>query len=252
MRIRLIVRACVVLMTGALLVPQAGSLAWGRPMDSSLQQQLLALYHSYEQAIVAGQVETALALRSAPVRMALTQGIKTPKDRSDYLTAAAAMVPDRLEVRHASINDAGDKALLVAWAFKTVAAGPGQEEFDLGFVREGGTWTLGALEARPGPADIKACRDPSSQPIAAYDTGRVVSLAGRIERVDFQPDYTLVVVLAGDTETCAFLPGPAALQQHGLDPAILQPYRIADIGGVPNRTDPQKVMVNSITVRAEE
>jgi len=43
-------------------------------MDSSLQQQLLALYHSYEQAIVAGQVEAALALRAAPVRTALTQG----------------------------------------------------------------------------------------------------------------------------------------------------------------------------------
>jgi len=79
-----------------------------------------------------------------------------------------------------------------------------------------------------------------------------VSLAGRIERVDFQPDYTLVVVLSGDTETCAFLPGRTALQQRGLDPAILEPYRFADIGGVPNRTDPQKVMVNSITVRAEE
>jgi hypothetical protein len=79
-----------------------------------------------------------------------------------------------------------------------------------------------------------------------------VSLAGRIERVDFMPDHTLVVVLVGNTETCAFLPDRAALQQHGLDPATLQPFRFAEITGVAHRTDKQKVMVNNITVHAEE
>jgi hypothetical protein len=37
-----------------------------------------------------------------------------------------------------------------------------------------------------------------------------------------------------------------------LDPAILLPYRVAEISGVANRTDAQKVMVNNITVHAEE
>ena len=59
-------------------------------------------------------------------------------------------------------------------------------------------------------------------------------------------------VAAGGTETCAFLPDRAVLQQHGLDPAILLPYRVAEISGVANRTDAQKAMVNNITVHAEE
>jgi hypothetical protein len=61
-----------------------------------------------------------------------------------------------------------------------------------------------------------------------------------------------VVLLAGNTETCAFLPNRAALQQHGLNPAILLPYRIAAITGVAERDNAQKVMVNNITVHAAE
>jgi hypothetical protein len=197
-------------------------------------------------------LDAALALRSAAVRTALTQQFKTPKDRADYLEAAREMVPDRLELRHASMNDAGDKAVLIAWADKTTASGQGQKELDMSFVREAGTWRLGDLAVGPGPADIKRCADPADQPVSAYDTSRSVPVAGRIERVDFLPNHTLVVLLVGDTETCAFLPARAVLQQHGLDPAILEPYRFAEITGAPHRTDAQKVMVNSITVRAEE
>jgi hypothetical protein len=245
-------RWLVVLVTLALVSLPIADLAWGRPVDGALQQQLLALYHRHDQAIAAGQLDAALALRSAAVRTALTQQFKTPKDRADYLAAAREMVPDRLELRHASMNDAGDKALLIAWADKAIASGPVKNELDISFVLEGGTWKLGDLAAGPGPADIKRCADPSNQPVSAYDTGRSVSVVGRIERVDFLPAHTLVVVLAGDTETCAFLPERAALQQHGLNPTILQPYRFAEITGAPHRTDAQKIMVNSITVRAEE
>jgi hypothetical protein len=119
-------------------------------------------------------------------------------------------------------------------------------------VKEGNAWKLGETQVGPGPSAIKRCTDTRYEPLSAYDASRPVSLAGRIERVDFQPDHTLVVVLSGDTEVCAFLPDRASLQQHGLDPATLQPYRVADISGIGNRQNPQKVMVNSITVHAEE
>jgi hypothetical protein len=235
----------------ALTVPFAAGLAWGRPMDGALQQQLQALYSRYNQDVTAGQLDEALALRSSAVRAALMQRLKTPKDRQDYLAAARELVPDRLELRHASINDATEKALLIAWADKATTSGQVRNELDIGFVREDSTWKLGDLALGPGPADIKHC-NAGYDPISAYDTSRGVSLVGRIERVDFQPDHTLVVVLSGSTETCAFLPDRAALQQHGLDPNILQPYRVAEITGVAHRSDPQKVAVNNIIVRAEE
>lgn len=230
----------------------AGSSAHAAPMDGPLQQQLLALYSRYNTAIAAGKLETALALRSTAVRTALASQLKTAKDQQDYLAGAKVMVPDRLELRHASVSDTGDKALLIVLADKRLTAGEVQSELDMGFVKEGGVWKLGELVQGPGPADIDRCRDPSYQPISAYDTSKTVSLAGRIERVDFLPDHTLVVVLAGNTETCAFLPDRATLQQHGMNPAILQPYRLAEISGVAARGNPQKVMVNNITVHAEE
>jgi hypothetical protein len=226
--------------------------AQARPMEGPLQQQLLALFNRYNAAIAAGRLDDALALRSTATREALTQQLKTPKDRQDYLATARQMVPDRLELRHASVNDAGDKALLIVLADKTLASGPAQNELDMSFSKEAGAWKLGDLTLGPGPADIQRCRDPSFQPMSAYDTSHTVSLTGRIERVDFLADHTLVVLLSGSTETCAFLPDRAALQQHGMDPDILQPYRIAEISGVAGRSDAQKVMVNTITVHAEE
>lgn len=229
-----------------------GSAARAAPMEGPLQQQLLALYHRYNAAITAGKLETALSLRSTAVRTALAAQLKTAKDQQDYLAGAKEMVPDRLELRHASVGDTGDKALLIVLADKHLTAGQVQNELDMGFVKEGGVWKLGDLVQGPGPADINRCRDPSFQPISAYDTSKAVSLAGRIERVDFLPDHTLVVLLAGNTETCAFLPDRATLQQHGLNPAILQPYRVADITGVAAKDNAQKVMVNNITVHAEE
>jgi len=243
--------AALVLAPLMLIEPFSVSLAWARPMDGTLQVQLQTLLSRYNQDITAGHLDAALALRSAAARAALEQQLKTPKDRQDYLAGARELVPDRLELRHASVDDAGEKALLVAWADKTTASGPVRGEVDIGFVRENGVWKLGDLAMGPGPADIKAC-NPAYEPLGAYDSSRGVSLAGRIERVDFQPDHTLVVVLAGNAETCAFLPNRATLQQHGLDPELLQPYRVAEITGVANRTDPQKVMVNNITVHAEE
>jgi hypothetical protein len=234
-----------------LATPFTAGLGWARPMDGALQQQLQALFSRYNQDIAAGNLDAALALRSTEARAALQQQLKTPKDRQDYLTGARELVPDRLELRHASIDDATEKALLIAWADKTGPSGQVRNELDIGFVREGGTWKLGDLVLGPGPADIKRC-NPSYQPISAYDTSHALSLAGRIERVDFLPDHTLVVMLSGNTETCAFLPDRATLQQHGMDPAILQPYRVAEIAAVANRGDPQKVMVNNITVHAEE
>lgn len=234
-----------------LMVPLAATVAWGRPMDGPLQQELLALYDRYNKDIAAGNLDAALALRASTVRTALEQQLKTPKDRDDYLAGARDLVPTRLEVRHASVDNSTERARLIAWADKATSSGQAQNELDIGFVRENGTWKLGDLVLGPGPADIKHC-NTGYEPISAYDTSHPVSLAGRIERVDFMPDHTLVVVLSGTSETCAFMPDRAVLQQHGLDPAILQPYRIAEIAGVANRSDPQKVMVNNITVHEEE
>ena len=231
----------------ALALPAAA-----RPMNGVQQKQLLAVFARYNRAIEAGNLDQALGLRTAAVQTVLTQQFKTPNDRTNFLNVSRDMVPERVEVMHASVNDAGDKALLILLASKTVSGRQAQEEFDLGFMREGGVWKLGAIAEAPGPSDIKRCPDQTYQPISAYQGGDPVTFTGRIERAEFLPDYTLVLLVTGETEVCAFLPGRAGLLQHGMNPAIIQPWRVAEISGVAERNDSQKVMVNNITVHAEE
>jgi hypothetical protein len=240
-------RALFLLVMLCLAVP-----AQARPLEPAMQQQLLAVFTRYNRAIEAGNIDHAMALRTDAVRAAAMPHLQSPSDRAGFLAEAREMVPDQMQFRHAAINAGGDKALLVLLANKTVSGNREQDEFDLSFAREDGEWKLGWLAATPGPGDIKRCQDQSYQPVSAYAGGHPVSLAGRIERVAFLPDHTLVLLTAGDTEVCAFLPGRATLLQHGLDPAIIQPWRVANISGVAEKTDPQKVLVNNITVHAED
>jgi hypothetical protein len=240
-------RALLLLVMLCLAIP-----AHARPLNPAMQRQLLATFMRYNRAIDAGNIEQAMALRTDDVRSAVTPHLQSPKDRADFLVDAREMVPDQMQLRHASINAAGDKALLILLANKMVSGKQEQDEFDLSFARQGGEWRLGVLAAAPGPADVKRCPDQSVQPASAYAGGQTVSLAGRIERVSFLPDHTLVLLTAGGTEVCAFLPDRAVLQQHGLDPAIIQPWRVAAITGVAAKSDPQKVLVNNITVHEQQ
>jgi hypothetical protein len=239
-------RALFLLVMLCLAVP-----AQARPLEPAMQRQLLAVFTRYNRAIEAGNIDQAMALRTDAVRAALTPQLQSPNERAAFLADAREMVPEQMQFRHAAINDAGDKALLVLLANKTVSGKQEQDEFDLSFARQSGEWKLGWLAATPGPGDIKRCPDQSYQPVSAYAGGQTVSLAGRIERVAFLPDHTLVLLTAGDTEVCAFLPDRTTLRQHGLDPAIIQPWRVVNISGVADKTDPQKVLVNNITVHAE-
>ena len=235
-----------------------------KPLDPALQQQLLALYDSYNKAIAAGKLPDALAIRAAATRAQADKEMKTAKARQEFLAMAKMMIPDTLEVRHASISAAGDKAQLLTVASKTFPPGkqvshgppPGttaRSELTLSFVREGDTWKLDDLMYGVDPSQIVLCRDDKNEPEAAYDTDKSISMGGPIARVDFQPEYTLVVVRVVDEENCAFLQSnKEELLKHGLDPAKLVPYAIVEIEGSPHKTDKQKILVNSLKVTSED
>lgn len=240
-------RALLLLVMLCLAIP-----ARARPMDAATQQQLLGLFTRYNRAVQAGNVDEAMALRTDEVRTALTPHLQSAQDRASFVADAREMVPDQLQVLHTGVSDTGDRALVVLLATKMVSGQQQQDEFDLGYVRQGGQWRLAGMAAVPGPADIKRCADQTAQPASAYAGGQTVTLTGRIERVLFQPDHTLVLLTAGDSEVCAFLPDRAALRQHGMDASIIQPWRVAEISGVASTSNPQKVLVNNITVRRED
>ena len=246
---------CVVL---ALLLAAAPR-SHAKPLDPALQQQLLALYDGYNKALAAGKLTEALAFRSAETRARAQKEMKTAKDRQEFLVMAKATIPDTMEVRHATINAAGDKAELLTVVSKTFPPGrqvpngppPGttaHSELTLGFARQGNAWKLDDLLYGPDPAQIVACKDDRNEPMSAYDPDKDVSIGGPIVRVDFHPDYTLIVVRVVDEENCAFLPGREEIARHGIDPARLAPYAIIDMTASPHRSNRQKVLVEHLKI----
>jgi hypothetical protein len=253
-------RGCFVTLAALWLAAAPACLA--KPLDPALQQQLLGIYDSYNRAVTAGKLPDAMALRSAATRAEMQKELKTPKDRQEFLAMGKAMVPDTVEVRHATIDAAGDHAqllLLIAKTFPPGKAVPGapppgstqHAELTLNFVKQSAGWAFDEQIFGGDPTAIVACKDQRYEPAAAYDTGKTVSMGGPIVRVDFQPDHTLVVIRVTDEENCVFLPARDELLKHGLDPAKLVPYAIVEIEGSPHRSDKQKVMADSLTVQPE-
>ena len=234
-------------------------------MDPTLQQQLLGVYDAYNKDLLAGKVADAVKLRSAEARASAAKEMPTEAARQRFLAMAKTMVPDTVQPLHASINAAGDKASIITLGSKAIPKGaklppgappPGtvmHSELTLTYVKESDGWKLDDQMFGPDPADIKKCRNDRFDGEAAFDGKKTTSMGGPIARVDFSPDYTLIVIRIVDEENCVFLREKKdGLQQHGLDPAKLVPYAVVEIEGHPHKTDKQKVLADSVTVHDEE
>lgn len=235
-----------------------------KPLDPSLQQQLMDLFASYNQAVLAGNIPAALATRSPETRTEMQKELATPKQKQDFLQFSKLMVPDKVDVRHATLNAAGDQATILTVVSKTFAKDaklppngpkPGStvnSELMLHFVKSGAAWTFDDQMWGPDPAKIVVCKDDTVEPASAYNTGKQVSLGGPISRVDIQPDHTLVVVRVVDEETCAFLPGKDGLAKMGVDASQLVPYAIVSIDGAPHKTKKDKVLAQKLEVLPDQ
>jgi hypothetical protein len=248
----------------AALLSLAAWPALAAPLDAALQQQLLALFDSYNKAIAAGKLPDALALRSAEVHKEAEKELKTAKGKSEMLAMAKMMAPDSLEVLHATINAAGDKAHIMTRASKTIpkdqkmagAPPPGSvvhSGLTLDFVKEGGAWKFDNQIFGHDPSKTVACKSYTNEPDSAYNENSTTTMGGPIVRVDFQPTYTLIVILVVDEENCAFMRSSKDdLMKHGLDPEKLVPYAIVEIEASPHKTDKQKFLVDSLKVTPED
>ena len=222
-----------------------------------------ALYDGYNKAIAAGKLTEALAIRVAETRASAQKEMKTAKDRQEFLAMAKATIPDttggppRHDQRSRRQGRAADRGVQDLSARQAGArrAAPGttaHSELKLGFARQGNAWKLDDLLYGPDPAKIVACKDDRNEPMSAYDPDKDVSIGGPIVRVDFHPDYTLIVVRVVDEENCAFLPGREEIARHGIDPAKLVPYAIVDMRASPHRSNRQKVLVEHLKILDED
>ena len=214
------------------------------PVDPPLQQELLGLYDAYNRSVTAGKLDAAMTLMSEQMRAHAKGYLKTEKDRREATAMARMTVPDSISVVHTFIDKTGTKARLVTVASKTMPKGqniagappPGtvvRNGMALGFAKEGGRWKF-------------------DEQLFTSDPGRHVSAGGPVVRVDFKPEYTLVVYSVVGEANCAFLPAQADLAKLRVDAAQLVPYALVSMKGIAHHTDPRKMLAEDVEVTPEE
>mgnify|MGYP003339274194 FL=1 len=218
----------------------------------------------YAKAIGAGKVNDALATRSAAARKRIQAALKDRKQRQSFLDFAKFLTFDSIDVQHATLAKDGASATLITIATKKIPAdaklppggpAPGsiaRIELTLDFVREARVWKFDEQTLGGDPDKIVACKDASFEPREAYALEKNIELGGPVRRVEFKPDYTLVVVRVLDEENCVFLPDRAKLAGAGVKPDGLVPYAIVRVAGAPHKTDKQKVLAADISVYEDD
>jgi len=117
------------------------------------------------------------------------------------------------------------------------------------YVQENGAWRIATVMMAPEPAQIKRSPDTKFEPRTNFDGSREVSLGGRITRVAFEADHTLVVVLMLDEEQLAFFPNKATLDGSGFNTQRLQAPRLIEIEGHPHCTNKFKTWAIGANLR---
>ncbi len=239
------------------------SVATAAPLDQPTQQQLLGLFDAYNKAIAAEKLDVAMGMMSNALRDNIKTETKTAKGRKDTMAMMRMMTPDSVSVVHTFIDSGETEARLVTVATKTMPKGPKipdapppgtvmRSGLTLNFVKEAGAWKFDQQMFGQDPTVVTGCKNEVADPPEAYKPNSSVSSGGPVVRVDFKPDYTLVVYSVVGDANCAFLPSKADLAKKGVDPAQLVPYAIVTMDGIAHRTDPQKMLAESVEIQPEE
>jgi hypothetical protein len=234
------------------LVFLAASAAWAGPKLEPVDLQ--KVFDRYNQAVSAGRLKEAMALRTKDVRKDLEPAMRSPDERAQTEAMLRAMVPRAYEVLGMDAGrDERSATLDIVGSFvpddpehprrgETI-----RHELSLQFAKEG-SWRLGVVTWGIDLDTIRRSDDEWPEPEDSYDFTREVALTGRILRVAFEPDYTLVVVRVVDEEQLAFLPSRAGLEKAEFDPAKLVPRRVIEVIGHPHGTNDLKLLATGAEV----
>ena len=222
-------------------------------------ETLTAVFDAYNTAVKsarADNLEPALALRTDEYReRGAPQGKPNSQAREKALEEMRLLVPLIYSVESAAI-DVEAAALALLADLKIDLPGHPQhgqtvrQTMWVDFAVEKGVWKIGGVMLAPDPAQIKRSPDATFDPNrSSYDLAKKVSLKGRITRVAFETDHTVVAILMSDEEHLAYLDGRAALEANGFKTARLMPLRLVDVKGHPHRTNKFKTAAGDVTLR---
>jgi hypothetical protein len=238
------------------------SAAIAAPVDPAQRDAALAVFQAWNKAIAADKLNDATALRTAAVRARIAADTKTQAQRHRIMAMLKSMLPDTVEVLHATQSKDGSRLTLITLITATVPPGPRQQgapapgtklqsELTLDFQREGGRWKFDTQTWGMDPSKLKPCTTTWTGMDAFEERGNL-SMGGQIRRVDFAPDHTKVVIRLLDEEACIFLPARARLAELGFKVDRLVPWTLIEIDAWPHRDDKQAAWGDGLGIAEDD
>jgi hypothetical protein len=232
------------------------------PADPAQRDAALAVFQAWNKAIAAGKLADATPLRTAATRARIAEDTKTRAQRDRIMAMLKSMLPDTVEVLHATQTRDGQKLSLITLVTVTVPPGraqpgappPGtklQSELTLDFQREGNAWKFDTQTWGMDPAKLKPCTTQWSG-MDAFEARENLSMGGVIRRVDFASDHTRIVIRLLDEEACIFLPARARLAELGFKVDRLVPWTLIEIDAWPHREDKQAAWGDGLGIAEED
>lgn len=209
---------------------------------AAAESGILAAFDAYTAKARSGDVDGMLALRSAAMAEEIRGELgKDPEARDFLIGMSRAQAPEAREIEHIDWSEEGDSAE-VYWLW-TLPAMPEmarekatQIEGMTRVVREGGAWKIGDYLLMYEVSKINRPTDLGYEP-EQVDEEMESSLGGRITRLAFKEDHTLILVRVMDDEIAVFLPPRKVLEDAGVDFGAWAPWSQREFRGYRHRTD---------------
>lgn len=226
-----------------LAVPILSTMAYGAMAGN--EKELKDVFDAYNGFAKAGDVDKMLALRTSEVEKEIRPQITKKQDREMFVMMGKAQVPDSYEVQHVQWSKDGTSAELYSlWHLPPMKEIQRMKaavvEVMVSFKKENGKWKLDNIMALGDPSQIKRPKDLVYDKKDADTDVTSASVAGRIVKLEFKPDHTLVMVRVMDEEIAVFLPPKATLEKAGMKFEDLAPWKMREFTGYPHKTDKLK------------
>jgi hypothetical protein len=226
-----------------LAFPVLSTMAYGAAAGS--EKDLKDVFNAYNGYAKAGDVDKMLALRASEVEKEIRSQIKGKQDRADFVLMGRAQIPDTYEVQHVKwAKDGMSAELYSVWHLPPMKEIQRSEkavaEVMVSFKKENGKWKMDNILALGDPSQIKRPKDLVYNKQDADTDVTSASVAGRIVKLEFKTDHTLVIVRVMDEEIAVFLPPKATLEKAGMNFDDLAPWKMREFTGYPHKKDKLK------------
>ncbi len=222
-----------------LIVPVMAAMTFGA--EAGNEKELTDVYDAYNGFGKAGDVEKMLSLRTAGMVAEIRPQIEKNEDRDYFVIIGKGQATESYEVQHVEWTPDGEGArlyvLLHLPPMKEIQRKKKADmEASITFRKENGAWKLENVMPLADPSQIKRPKDLSYDQKDA-NTDRNGSIAGRIVKLEFRPDHTLIIVRVMDEEIAVFLPPKATLESANVNFDDLAPWKMREFTGFPHKTD---------------